>query len=379
MIKTFYSKLWKRKQVFAGIKLFFNLILFFLIFGSQMQVARASSSLPSLLPLKNPKGLAKQAQSNIFAKNKIGKEIKKEADSLALVSPVISLNDEGKAREIQQKAQFKVQAHKDEAIKHYQGIQRDILESRLFIQDQNNAKYIHNRRFHKGCFHDECFYDMENSLIKEIEKLKGEKGRGEKIEERELRESKEGKAKETKKAKSHTFYAFISFSMPEESLKEVVIQLKKIDGVMVLRGLDQDSFVKTAKRIQELNKDGVKAIIHPKLFDLFHITQVPTYVLLKSDGLDADLGSNKDRGKDKNKVNEKKNNFDKLIGNVTVKYALERFAEDGDCKREAEGILISFLEQAELMSFAEVINPIEANFGEFGPQRANTFLTQINE
>ena len=373
MIKTFYSKLWKRKQVFARIKLFFNLILFFLIFGSQMQIARASSSLPSFLPLNNPKGLAKQAQSNIFGQ----KEIKKEADSLALVSPVISLNDEGKAREIQQKAQFKVQAHKNEAIKHYQGIQRDILESKSFIQDQNNAKYIHNRFFHK-----ECFYDMESPLRKEMEKLKEGKGEGENTEERELKKSKEGKTekgKETKKAKTHTFYAFISFSMPEESLKELAIQLKKIDGVMVLRGLDQDSFVKTAKRIRELNKDGVKAIIHPKLFDLFHITQVPTYVFFKSNGLDVNLESNKEREKAKNEVNDKKNNFDKLIGNVTVKYALERFTEDGDCKREAEGILISFLQQAELMSFAEVINPIEENFGEFGPQRGNNFLTQINE
>jgi type-F conjugative transfer system pilin assembly protein TrbC len=81
---------------------------------------------------------------------------------------------------------------------------------------------------------------------------------------------------------------FVSFSMPEASLKSLAQEAQRTwtrgdasqqhHAVLVMRGLYQDSFVKTASKIQEL---GIAVDIHPELFETHHVTSVPTFVRLE--------------------------------------------------------------------------------------------------
>jgi len=81
---------------------------------------------------------------------------------------------------------------------------------------------------------------------------------------------------------------FVSFSMPEASLKSLAqetqrnasqrVSTQKHHATLVMRGLYQDSFVKTAQKLQEI---GMAADIHPDLFEAHHITSVPTFVFIK--------------------------------------------------------------------------------------------------
>lgn len=87
---------------------------------------------------------------------------------------------------------------------------------------------------------------------------------------------------------------FVSFSMPEASLKSLAqeaqrdtsqgdasqgISFQQSPVVLVVRGLHQDSFVKTAMKLQEL---GIAVDIHPELFETHHVTSVPTFVKLEN-------------------------------------------------------------------------------------------------
>lgn len=71
---------------------------------------------------------------------------------------------------------------------------------------------------------------------------------------------------------------FVSLSLPEPSLKMLAQDAKRHNAVLVMRGLYQDSFVKTAQRLQEL---GIAADIHPELFETHHVTSVPTFVKIQ--------------------------------------------------------------------------------------------------
>ena len=82
---------------------------------------------------------------------------------------------------------------------------------------------------------------------------------------------------------------FVSFSMPEASLKSLAqeaqrdasqgVSFQQPPVVLVMRGLYQDSFVKTALKLQEL---GIAVDIHPELFETHHVTSVPTFVKLEN-------------------------------------------------------------------------------------------------
>jgi type-F conjugative transfer system pilin assembly protein TrbC len=76
---------------------------------------------------------------------------------------------------------------------------------------------------------------------------------------------------------------FISFSMPIESLKAWSEQAQKIHAPLIIRGLLNDSFVETQKVVKQMtihSHGGV--IIDPRLFQTYHITQVPAVVVRQS-------------------------------------------------------------------------------------------------
>lgn len=74
---------------------------------------------------------------------------------------------------------------------------------------------------------------------------------------------------------------FVSFSMPEASLKRIAHETAKAGGVMVIRGFKDNSLRATIKATEEIAALKGKLLIHPELFDLYQIHEVPTTVITR--------------------------------------------------------------------------------------------------
>lgn len=94
---------------------------------------------------------------------------------------------------------------------------------------------------------------------------------------------------------------FISFSMPDLALKQLITEGKQYHIPVVIRGLYKNSFLETTHEIlelvQEKNQGGIA--INPLWFREFNIQQVPAFVVK--------------HGSD----------FDVIYGNISLKQALE--------------------------------------------------------
>ena len=98
---------------------------------------------------------------------------------------------------------------------------------------------------------------------------------------------------------------FVSFSMPKASLIELSDQSHKYDATLVLRGIYNQSFMKTQNNILSISPNGLSLTIHPELFKQYDIKRVPTFVLVKN-------------GKEVNR----------LSGNVTLEFASQKLQEE---------------------------------------------------
>ncbi|NBT85995.1 MAG: type-F conjugative transfer system pilin assembly protein TrbC [Alphaproteobacteria bacterium] len=99
-----------------------------------------------------------------------------------------------------------------------------------------------------------------------------------------------------------TVYIFVSFSMPKETLKTLALEAKKHNVVLVIRGLIENSFLKTATFLKEL---GESVILDPLLFREYNVAVVPTFIEKSQGG------------------------HSKISGNITLAYALSKFKEGG--------------------------------------------------
>jgi conjugal transfer pilus assembly protein TrbC len=110
---------------------------------------------------------------------------------------------------------------------------------------------------------------------------------------------------------------FISFSMPEESLKEWISESKKLNVPIVIRGLVDNSFKETIRRISSLiknNRGGIQ--IDPKAFKRFKIDKVPAVVVAKSNSCTPNQTCLEE--------------FDVVYGDVTPEYALGKISDQND-------------------------------------------------
>jgi type-F conjugative transfer system pilin assembly protein TrbC len=120
---------------------------------------------------------------------------------------------------------------------------------------------------------------------------------------------------------------FVSSSIPESSLKDLMIQAKKSGAVLVFRGMI-GSFGNTAKYLANISKENVQAIIDPRLFDLFDVQIVPTIIVLKN--INQDCWGSPQSGAVA--VHREQHNcqitpiHDQISGNITLNYALETIA-----------------------------------------------------
>ncbi|MBX9697529.1 MAG: type-F conjugative transfer system pilin assembly protein TrbC [Alphaproteobacteria bacterium] len=106
-----------------------------------------------------------------------------------------------------------------------------------------------------------------------------------------------------------TLLLCVTLSMKDASLKSYDRDLRKVGGRLVIRGLIDDSFLKTSKRLKDL---GIEVDIDPTVFEAFKVDHVPTFIHIE--GKRGAYGTIHDR----------------MTGNVSVLYALEEFSREGD-------------------------------------------------
>ena len=137
---------------------------------------------------------------------------------------------------------------------------------------------------------------------------------------------------------------FVSSSMPTGLLKEYGKEASIYGGTLVFNGLPDGSMIKFLNLIQDIfdPEDMPRVQIDDESFKLFKIEQVPSIVLARTENL-------KELMEDKSGTIPK---YDKIVGNVGIKYALKRFSEDGEMAVEAYTILNS----AKVLSKENVVN-----------------------
>ena len=128
------------------------------------------------------------------------------------------------------------------------------------------------------------------------------------------------------------FIVFASLSMPDPALKQLVRDTASAGGVVVFRGFPNNSAKEFVGRISKVvERDQFANIgIDPRLFRAFDVQAVPTYVAVSSD-FDLCAGFS---------CTTKLPPYDRMVGNVTVDYALSTFASgNGPGARIAAGAL----------------------------------------
>ncbi len=103
-------------------------------------------------------------------------------------------------------------------------------------------------------------------------------------------------APDLKSAEKSDLMVFVSFSMPEASLKRIAVETAKAGGVMVIRGFKDDSLKATIAATEELAALHGELLIHPDLFDHYHISEVPVTVLAKATDQVKDCAGNEEEG-----------------------------------------------------------------------------------
>lgn len=116
--------------------------------------------------------------------------------------------------------------------------------------------------------------------------------------------------------------AFASMALPVASLRALIRDVGDAGGVVVFRGMPQNSakaFMTAMAKVVEKGQKTRGIGIDPRLFRAFMVTAVPTYVVTTSDVELCD-GFN---------CSTPLPPHDRLSGNVTTGYALERFSGGG--------------------------------------------------
>lgn len=113
---------------------------------------------------------------------------------------------------------------------------------------------------------------------------------------------------------------FVSFSIPDDGLKEMMVDARGFHIPSVLNGFHENDIRKTAVKIFNLTKEGNKGgvMIDPRLFSRYNIKAVPALV-----------------------VTCENNKFDIIYGSARIENALEYISRRGECANKAKEILLA--------------------------------------
>jgi conjugal transfer pilus assembly protein TrbC len=107
---------------------------------------------------------------------------------------------------------------------------------------------------------------------------------------------------------------FVSFSMPETSLKRLAADAARTNAVLVFRGPKEGSLKKTLQAFEPLAKLGASAILHPEAFTWNRIDSVPVFILGAAAGGGCDVAAGSCR------------ETLRITGDASLEYILERMA-----------------------------------------------------
>lgn len=111
---------------------------------------------------------------------------------------------------------------------------------------------------------------------------------------------------------------FVSFSMPEQVLKNLAEQARLVGAVMVLRGMVGGKLSSTQAAALKVNQAGASWEINPEAFTTFDVKTVPAFVLTANkDALDNGCAPD-DSGQC-----SPQNTFSKISGDISVRLALD--------------------------------------------------------
>lgn len=121
---------------------------------------------------------------------------------------------------------------------------------------------------------------------------------------------------------------FVSSSMSISLLKDYIREAANFGGVLVLRGLPNGSMIELISLISEISnfESSVAIQLDDESFEEFGIDNVPAIVLSKQKSILSDEKS-------------EALIYDKVSGNVGIRYALELFAQEGELKDDAVELL----------------------------------------
>lgn len=128
--------------------------------------------------------------------------------------------------------------------------------------------------------------------------------------------------------------AFVSFSMPEASIKKIIADTLKVNGTVAFVGFKNNDFKETAKEIRRLDIRKGNIQINPNAFKQYRIDVVPSIVMVKAQAEESLDGEGCVLPQ----------NYSKVTGDVSLEFALELMAknEAQDLKTLAEHYLATF-------------------------------------
>jgi conjugal transfer pilus assembly protein TrbC len=135
------------------------------------------------------------------------------------------------------------------------------------------------------------------------------------------------------------FIVFASLSMPPQSLKQLVRDTAKAGGIVVFRGFpnnDAKAFAARVAKIVDKQDDFSNVGIDPRLFRAFDVQAVPTYVAVSSD-FDLCTGFS---------CRTAVPPYDRMIGNVSVEYALSSFVDGNGPGARIAAVALSNMRRA---------------------------------
>lgn len=122
-----------------------------------------------------------------------------------------------------------------------------------------------------------------------------------------------------KKNHDESLLIFVSTSMPMASLVRLGRQAHEAGAVMVLRGMpggvSKGSWGKGMTQLKPVIETGASIQIHPDMFRLYGVKQVPTFVMAKAEQSECVLDSTRCQS------------FLKASGDVSLDYVLDRWAD----------------------------------------------------
>lgn len=126
--------------------------------------------------------------------------------------------------------------------------------------------------------------------------------------------------------KTDELMIFVSFTMPAESLKRIILQAHQVGAAVIINGFKANSLKTTTNAIKQLGEAGGNVIINPNAFTKYEIKAVPTIVLAKPETLDQ-LDSD---------GCALPNTYVSVAGDVSLDYALNEIS-----KRDAQFSLLA--------------------------------------